>query len=306
VACAALAAPAACAGPSGFAASPQRLEGLHRESRPPVRDTSSAKDPWLYATGYANNSVVIYDLAQSGFPQIGTISDGVSKPGGVAVDQNGTVYVANQTGTVTIYPAGQSSPSLTLSEDLQSPQSVAVDSNDDVYVCNRGSSPSIVIFPPGGSTPSQIITNSLVQMPNQVQWDASGDLYYVDEDTGLSEIPAGSQTMTSLGLRGLQSSRGLALDEYGNFYVGTYGSRLDGVREYMPGDQRSIRTLRDSEASDLYASGAVKNREYIFIPDSYTSVVQAFKPNEREPSFTVNTEGAETTIGVAIKPARVP
>ena len=266
----------------------------------------NTKDPWLYVTGNANNSVVIYDLAQSGFPVVGTITDAVSSPGGVAVDRNGQVYVANETGTVTIYPPGKTTPSLTLSEDLEFPQSVAVDASANVYVCNRGSSPAIVIFPPGKSTPSEVITNDLVQVPNQIQFDAVGNLYYADGNTGVSELGAGSQYMTSLGLHDLQSLRGLALDHYGNLYVGTYGSKLDGAREYLPEAQRPIRRLRDSEGSDLYASGVVRHQEYIFLPNSYNETVKAFEPNARKPAFVINTADAQPSVGVAVKAAGAP
>ncbi|MGA2760134.1 MAG: hypothetical protein ABSF08_07460 [Candidatus Cybelea sp.] len=264
-------------------------------------------DPWLYVTGNGSNNVVIYDLVQSGFPELGTITNGVSSPAGVTVDASGQVYVANESGTVTIYPPGKTSPRLTLSDDLSQPQSVAVDANGNVYVCDRGNSPAIVVFPPGESTPSQVITNDLIQIPNQVQFDAAGDLYYSDNNTGVSEIPAGYQSMSSLNLQGLQSTRGLALDHYGNLYVGTCCKPgFDGAREYVPGDEQPVRSLHDSEGSDIYASGVVKKNQYIFLPDSYNSTVRAFIPNTRKPAFVINTADAQTSVGVAVKPAGIP
>jgi len=264
-------------------------------------------DPWLYVTGNGSNNVVIYDLIASGLPQIGTITNGVSSPAGVTVDASGQVYVANESGTVTIYPPGKTSPSLTLSNDLSQPQSVAVDANGNVYVCDRGNSPAIVVFPRGESSPSQVITNDLIQIPDQIQFDAAGDLYYTYNNTGASEIPAGYQSMSSLNLQGLQSTRGVALDHYGNLYVGTCCKPgLDGVREYLPGDERPVRRLHDSEGADIYASGVVKKAQYIFLPDSYSSTVRAFSPNTRKPAFVINTSDAQPSIGVAVKPAGIP
>jgi hypothetical protein len=276
-------------------------------SKPWMARSPRTSDPWLYVTGNGSNNVVIYDLVEPGFPEVGAITNGVSSPAGVTVDASGQVYVANESGTVTIYPPGKTSPSLTLSEDLSQPQSVAVDANGKVYVCDRGNSPAIVVFPPGESTPSQVITNDLIQIPDQVQFDAAGDLYYTDNDTGASEIPAGYQSMSSLNLQGLQSTRGLALDHYGNLYVGTCCKPgLDGVREYVPGDERPIRRLHDSEGADLYASGTVKKKQYIFLPESYNSTVNAFSPNTLKPAFVVNTSDAQPSIGVAVKPAGIP
>ncbi len=47
------------------------------------------KHPWLYVSGYSNSVVCVYDLAKAGFPQIGTITYGVSSPAGVTVDKGG-------------------------------------------------------------------------------------------------------------------------------------------------------------------------------------------------------------------------
>jgi hypothetical protein len=267
---------------------------------------TKSSDPWLYVSGNANNTVAIYDLSKSGSPEVGTITDGVSSPGGVAVDKAGQVYVSNETGTVTIYPAGKTSPSLTLSDDLSQPESVTVDSNENVYVCERGNSPAIVVFPPGETTPSEVITNDLIQVPSQIQFDPTGDLYYTDDNTGVSEIPEGSRNMTSLHLQGLQRTDGIALDKRGNLYIGTFGNDLDGVREYVIDDQSPIRTLKDSKGADFNASGVLGKTDYIFLPESYNNTVKAFKLGRTKPAFVVDATAAQYSVGVALKPAGVP
>jgi sugar lactone lactonase YvrE len=294
---------AGCGGQSQVAPTGATI-GAASASRAVLR--ASTKDPWLYVSGNENNTVAIYDLAKSGFPEVGTLTNGVSGPEGIDVDKQGQVYVANWTGTVTIYPPGESSPSLTLSDELSEPDSVTVDKNENVWVCNRGSSPSIVVFPPGQPTPSAVITNSLIQSPTQIQFDADGDLYYTDSSTGVSEIPNGSQNMTSLGLDGLQRTDGIAIDSTGNLFVGTFGSELDGVRVYVPDYQKPIRTLKDAKGSDYYASGVVRKTEYAFIPDSYDDTVKAFTSRGREPDFVINAGAAQYAVGVAVKAAGVP
>jgi hypothetical protein len=151
-----------------------------------------------------------------------------------------------------------------------------------------------------------MIANSLIQSPTQVQFDAAGDLYYTDSNTGVSEMAEGSQNMVDLELKDLQRTDGIALDHYGNLYVGTFGSGLDGAREYLSGDQGPARTLHDAKGSDLYASGVVKRQQYIFLPESYNNTVKAFKPNETKPAFVVNAAEANYSVGVAVKPAGVP
>lgn len=288
--------PVACRGPQV----PVVMQGAALQS------DAATRDVLLYVTGNGNNQVAVYNLSKSGFPLFGTITDGVSSPGGVALDKKGRVYVANETGTVTVYPPGQTTPMLTLRSGLESPESVIVDASGDVYVCNRGSHPDIVVFPPAKSTPSQIIANNLIQVPTQIQFDETGDLYYTDNNTGVSKIAAGSQSMVNLNLKDLQRTNGIALDRYGNLYVGTFGSALDGVREFLPGEQRPVRTLRNAQGSDLYTSGLLKRQQYIFLPDSYDSTVKAFKPDSTRPDFVVNAAEAQASVGVAVKGAGVP
>ena len=91
----------------------------------------------------------------------------------MSVDDTGAVYVANESGSVAIYAPGSTSPRLTLTLGLQSPQGVSVDAAGNVYVCNRGNNPSIVIYAPGQYAPSQVITNSLIQVPTQIAFDSS-------------------------------------------------------------------------------------------------------------------------------------
>jgi sugar lactone lactonase YvrE len=225
-----------------------------------------AKDPWLYVTGHNSDNVVIYDLRRRGFPKIGEITDGVSGPNGVTVDAAGQVYVANSDGSVSIYNSGATTPKLTLKQDLTVAESVAVDASGSVYVCNRGTGGSIVVFPRGQNIPSQVITNTLIKVPSQIQVDGSGNLFYADFYTGVSEIPSHSMQMSSLNLRKLQMSEGLALDPTdGNLFVGTSGGKLNGVRVYPHNQQSSIRTLKNSGSGNLYSSGKVDGTEYIFI-----------------------------------------
>jgi DNA-binding beta-propeller fold protein YncE len=139
---------------------------------------------WLYVNGEDNNVVYIHDLDKLGFPEIGRITDGVSKPFGMTVDAQGTLYLVNQNGAgsapgnVTIYPAGATSPSLTVSDGLVNPQGVAVDASGNVYVTNRGPSPGIAVYAPGQTALSQYITDPLLSRPIQDTFDAAGNLYF--------------------------------------------------------------------------------------------------------------------------------
>jgi serine/threonine-protein kinase len=171
------------------------------------------RHPWLYVSGINNNVVDIYDLAKFAVPQIGEITKGLNHPGGISLDGAGNLYVANQGGgTVTIYAPGETLPSLTLSQGLTEPVDSAIDANGDVYVSNRATTPSIVVYPQGQTVPSATITSSLIQIPTAVIFDATGNLYFADNNTGVSEMAAGTQQLVSLGLQQDLPASGLALD----------------------------------------------------------------------------------------------
>jgi sugar lactone lactonase YvrE len=182
----------------------------------------------LYVAGGDTQYVSIYDLQGVLTPRIGAISQGIHNPIGVTVDKQGNLYVANTAngaGDVTIYAAGATVPKLTL-EGLGTPISTAVDSSGNVYVANRGTAPSIVVYAPGQSEPSQIITSSLIQMPAQVQLDSHENVYFSDDNTGISEVPYGSAQPVSLNLEGLLQPSGLAIDPLsGNLFVGDISAR---------------------------------------------------------------------------------
>src|SRR5579863_5266592 len=79
---------------------------------------AAKQEKLLYVSDYTASIVLIYKQGATGSGPIGEIVDGISSPQGVATDKLGTLYVANQgTNTITEYPAGATSPSVTLSTD---------------------------------------------------------------------------------------------------------------------------------------------------------------------------------------------
>jgi hypothetical protein len=98
---------------------------------------ANPKHAWLYVGGQNNATVGIYDMGKLGFPLIGTITQGLGQVEGLTIDGQGTLYVANvNTATVTIYPAGSVTPSLTLSQGLSRPYMAAVD-GEVVSICGE-------------------------------------------------------------------------------------------------------------------------------------------------------------------------
>jgi len=271
------------------------------------------KHAWLYVTGETSKAVYIYDLAGFGTHLIGRITKGISQPFGLALDANGTLYVANQHasrgghGYVTVYPPRATTPSLTLSQGLIDPQSVAVAADGDVYVANRGdgSAPAgIAIFPAGTTTMSNYITSDLLQKPIQDFFDAAGDLYISDPITGVSMIPAGSTNPIALGLQGLAQATGIALDpETGDLFVDNYGNGYE-LLAYAPGSVAPTRTLAGNKAGYLLTLGRMGKTLYLFDPTFYSNEVYVYKHDAKRPWTILGT--AENADATAFKPAGVP
>jgi hypothetical protein len=88
----------------------------HRASGQLSRYPQSSQ-PLLYvAADYYANAIDIFPLTGPNQQQIGSITNGVNGPWGLSVDSNNSLYVANGgNGTVTVYPYGSTSPSMTYS-----------------------------------------------------------------------------------------------------------------------------------------------------------------------------------------------
>jgi DNA-binding beta-propeller fold protein YncE len=264
---------------------------------------ANPKHPWLYVAGYKDSVIAIYDLGKFGVPQIGAIVDGIQGPAGLALDASGSLYVANYTGAdVTIYAPQAKVPMLTLAQGLDVPTGVAVDTNGDVYVTNRGGSPSIQVYAQGQTSPYATITSNLIQLPNQVLFDSSRNLYMDDDDTGVAKMPLGSQQPASLNLQGLNEPSGIALDSKGYLFVTNLGNQE--MLEYAPGSTAPARQLNLGRYVNFLSSGTVNRRDYIFAPESTEDALDIMRVNAGKPLLVLPV--VEDPYGVAYKPAGVP
>jgi hypothetical protein len=215
---------------------------------------ANPKHMWMYVSGYDSNNVLIYDIDKFGAPQIGAITTGIVGPHCLSLDSAGTLYVANRAGaTVTIYPAGSTSPSLTLSQGLTQPISPATDTAGNVWVTNVGSPSSIVVYPPGQTTPSTTITDKLIQIPRQLTFDKSGNLYFADDATGVSEIPADTTQPVSLGLKKLlsDSTNGIAVAPRDGSIFTSFGNLHNQANVYRAGRMNPVRVLSAPSADGV-------------------------------------------------------
>jgi hypothetical protein len=228
VACALTLMLAACNGPSGQVAMPETFGGRSPAGQDAlvnaplagpaahVRPARRRNAHDLYVTDQTSNAVDIID--DRNYRDVGSITTGISTPGGVFLDKRGNVYVANSGGgTVTEYPPGQTSPSVTYSAGMVYPAKVTVDSHGDVFETDVDG--NVREYFQGINT----VIAQCQPFPNQldgVAVDSSGDVfvaYYTGSVGNIVEYAGGLHgcNATTLGIS-LSYPAGIALDNNRN------------------------------------------------------------------------------------------
>lgn len=177
----------------------------------------------LYSGNFNNNTITEYNSAGS---LIRTISNGVGGPYAMAIDSKGNLYSANAS-TVTVYPPGATSPSLTLSGDANS---VAVDANGTVYVSNPQEQ-TVTEFAAGSSAPLRtlaipgipqaIAVNTSVNNPGELAVAACGVQCGSGQDAAY--LFAAGQSTYYATLTDVNQPGDIAYDHIGNVYIANQG-----------------------------------------------------------------------------------
>ncbi|MGA2758732.1 MAG: hypothetical protein ABSF08_00245 [Candidatus Cybelea sp.] len=253
--------------PSGMRAGsvPAALRPMPQGTSIPVHRRGPKRSGWLspaakvpghrliYVSQEYDASVVIFPEKGNHQSPVGMITEGVNSPWGLYVDKHGTLYVANQgsyysgTSTVTEYPSGSKSPSVTFSQDLARPMYPIVDSSGDVFVSNAGSysaygdsygGGTVVEYQSGTTSPYQVLQTPGIEADG-MDFDQQGNLYVAyrtSDGTGsIVEFAPGSTQGTVLGMS-LNQPQGVLVDNKGNIVVVETGaaSRID---VFPPGQQ---------------------------------------------------------------------
>jgi hypothetical protein len=214
-----------------------------------------AKAQQIYVSDEGAGAVFIYPAGVNNPTPTATITDGINDPLGIAVDVNGSLYVANHaggsgSGAVTVYKAGSTHPSLTITQ-VSEPNSVAVDSHGTLYVGeNASNTTEIAEFAPGGTSPMKtVFPTEITGFPfmGGMAIDKAGNLYaasfvYFRPPVQVVRYAPGLTAEHPYHLRGLDLldlNPGLARDGAGNLYVAT----LSGVNVYSPRSTKVSRTV---------------------------------------------------------------
>lgn len=204
----------------------------------------------------------------------------LSRPAGIAVADDGTVYVVNtdvpsdDQGSVTVYAtdaAGETAPVRTIAGPgtrLLSPEGLVLDPTDTLYVASTLFRPRVTVYAPhadGEAAPVRSLEgiDTDLEHPRGLAIDGTGRLYVADArsasginaygpDLGAVRVyragargnEAPLRTITGSATR-LNGPHGLALDRAGNIYVANlWGTGLGSVTVYGPGAAGDARPLR--------------------------------------------------------------
>ena len=182
-----------------------------------------------------NDEVLIYSERRP-HTLLGKITNGIYEPWGMYVDKNGTLYVANvHNSTVTAYPAGSDSPSMTWSQGLSYPFYPIVDTKGDLFVSNGNG--KVIEYQHASTTPYRVL-QTLGTDATGLDFDRQGNLYVAygacqssySCSASIEEFAPGSTQGKSLGME-LTSPQGLVVDKDGNIIVAAGG----GIEFFPPG-----------------------------------------------------------------------
>ena len=197
--------------------------------------------PLLYVGNDNPSAVDIFPLTGPNQQQIGTISNGVNSPWGLSMDANKSLYVANAN-TVTVYPYGATSPSMTYSP-IQRPLYALADSEGHVFVsgANRKGVGHVIEFNAGSN---RVIAHAQLGFETDgMAADGQGNLYvaYRGKVNGsIAEFGPGLTKRRHLGVR-VNQPQGLLLDRAGNIIV--VESAADRIDVFPPGAKKPSVTV---------------------------------------------------------------
>jgi len=221
--------------------------------------------------GSVPGAIEIYPEKGQTQAPIGSITNGTAAPEGIATDAKGNLFVANSgNNTVTVYPPGQTSPSVTYSNGIGTPYHVALGSDGTLYVANVSSTPSgagsVTEYAPGSTNPKSTITNPSMSAV-AVALDASNNLYVAwyglsSGAVAIYKYPPGSTSGTNIGLDLPVPSfpvYALAFDHAGNLLL--WYETLDHATKYLatfaPGATEPSRTVAGGSLLDIVSGIAV-------------------------------------------------
>ena len=243
------------------------LPAAPRGARPLGWLSSEAKkprEPVIYVADYDGSEVLIYPAHGKSQSPIGMISSGIDGPYGLYVDRHRSLYVANRENvTVTVYPAGSTSPSVTYSQGLSDPLYPVVDQYGNLFVSNGDDgSGTVVEYRSGSTTPYQVLQTPGSETDG-MDFDRQGNLYVA----------------------------------YRNYLA--YGSYAGSIEEFAPGSTHGqVLGIPLNQPQGVVVD---RNGNILAVETGYSDRIDLFPPGEEAPSIEVPMPNGDTPTQLAIR-----
>jgi DNA-binding beta-propeller fold protein YncE len=280
----------------GENAGPLLPQSASRAQAHPAGKAGAAK--YLYVSDFVANAVRVFNPATGGL--LYTITSGLSTPYGMAFDTHGNLFVANNTGSVSVYPYNGTTPTRTLEDGGTSPIDVAVRNDGTVYVTNLNG--DVEVYAPGQNSPSYRLTNSNLLRCYGVALDTKSAVYVSGRDGGdashVVKFAKNKTTGADLGLTGVTLAYGLVFDNVNNM---TVVDVLAPDVDFIPAGQKSPSLTYGNTGQPSFAA-LDKARQNIYVGDLFGDDVAVYSyPSGTLVTTIPNLNGAATN-GVAVYP----
>lgn len=261
---------------------------------------AAKKKATLFVSDIDADAIQLYPANKTNPQQSGSITDGIDLPVNDAVGNSGTLYVANNgNSTVTEYPFGQTSPSVTLSGgSLVDPNGIAVSSKGTVYVTSGATAGAcyVLVFPKGSKTPSKQING--FDLPVGLAIDKGGNLYVGDVlQNVIWKVAKGSTTPTALNLSGLDDPTGVAIDPANNLWV--VNDDNSTVLGFHLGDTTPFATITNDVASPYSIAFERTGRLFVGMTLHYPGNIEVYKKGATTPFEAID---VANPTGLAVFP----
>jgi DNA-binding beta-propeller fold protein YncE len=291
-----------------FATHPGAIAALSHNSDGWLLPLAKSGKGLVYLSDNNGNAVYIFDKKNLAQGPIGEITDAIVQPNGLAVDRRGRLYVANSNNTVTVYPRGSTTPSITYTNGISLPFGLVVSPDTGrLYVANLNAN-DVTEYPKGSTIPDTTI--SFVQLEGNDPFGMALDRkdYLFVSALGYPtarayEVPSGSDTPQDLGISGIEVMHGIAVDLNGNVIVVDQKGRA--IYVYPPGSDKPSKKITDGLLQPiLIALNKRERRLYVADAgyDGYDGGLWAYSYPRGKLLAQVHLPGFTVPEGVAITP----
>lgn len=288
-------------------------ELLHgRQARAWMARGAATTGGLLYAANLGTNSVEIFHQRGRNQQPIGTITSGLSFPGGITVDDKGNLYVADerQVGgqwNVPMYAPGSLSPTKVYSTDLSSPTDVAVARDGTIYICNFNELQNgwVSVYPKGNTSKEYRLSDFGGGAPLSVALDKSGNAYvlYDTNDSGgtaVNEYAPHATTGKNLNLP-LSWGAGIQVDSSGNVLVVQQLGPPE-ILVFAPGKTKPSQSIQEPGGDQAFSLALNRKNGTLFADDQTANQIDDLAYPSGKYVHEVAGGFSEPT-GVAVSPA---